>query len=110
MAKKFAYGATQFSLCWLLICFCYNPVIAQSGQKAGPAKEISAAQDKYAWFNTPGVSREEVTSWLNVITGASQSAAASEATSLRAAKTAASAEGQRAAGLLLGAALEQAGD
>ncbi len=110
MAKKIAQTTTHLSLLWLLICLGCNPAFAQTGQKAETAKAPSTAQGKYAWLNGSEAPRETVTSSLNAIAALSQSDASNEAASLRAAKTTASAEGQRAAGLLLGAALEEAGD
>lgn len=110
MKPKIARAAIHLSPLWLLICLGCNPAFAQSGQRAATAKAPPAAQDKYAWLNGTEASRETVTSSLNAIAGLSQSGAANEAALLRAVKTTASAEGQRAALLLLGAALEKAGD
>ncbi|MGE0129076.1 MAG: YidC/Oxa1 family membrane protein insertase [Blastocatellales bacterium] len=110
MPKKIAQTTIRLSLLWLLICLGCNLVFAQTGQKAETAKTPSAAQDKYVWLTGPEASRETVTSSLNAIAALSQSDAANEAALLRTAKASATAEGQRAAGLLLGAALEKTGD
>lgn len=110
MVAKITRAATYLSLFWFLIYLGCNQAFAQTGPRAATTKAPPATQDKYAWLNAPGMSRETVTSALNAVAGWSQSDAANEAVLLRAAKTAASTEGQRAALLLLGAALEKAGD